>query len=48
MAQPTTLWKEQIPADEEERFAGHARAFAQAQQVRNQKKGTVRSAASSR
>ncbi len=42
MAQPTTRWKEQIPADEEARFAGYAQAFAQAQAARKPKQGAGR------
>lgn len=39
---PSTDWRENIAADEETRFAGYARAFADAQQRKNRKYGSGR------
>ncbi len=39
---PSTDWRENVAADEEERFAGYAKAFAGAQQRKNRKYGAGR------
>ena len=42
MAKPSTAWKEQVAADEAERFAGYARQFAEMQRARSAKYGAGR------
>jgi hypothetical protein len=43
--QPSTQWKEQIAADEAERFERYARDFVEIQQRKSQKFGKARVAA---
>jgi len=40
--QPSTDWRENVAADEETRFAGYAKAFAEAQQRKSRKYGSGR------